>query len=279
MFAYGDSFIYAGVDSKDYNVILCSFDGEDDNSGNFGLEREIISEDFNGRLKKTHYGAKYTAPLEFKITIVKNPCNNDRNYFIYDEIRDINSWLTAYEFPQKLYINSEYLHDVYFNAIFSNIEFRRINGEIVALTFTVTCDSPYAWEDFNRIYDCSSGETQITFYNNSDEKNKLFYPNIKILSYSPTPQPITIINTSTDDENNKVIFKGVNITETITMFGDNLQFISTENISKYQNDVSNNNGYFNFEWLYMKSGKNILTVNGACQITISGAYPRKVGVN
>ena len=50
-------------------------------------------------------------------------------------------------------------------------------------------------------------------------------------------------------------------------------------ISKYQNDVSNNNGYFNFEWLYMKSGKNILTVNGACQITISGAYPRKVGVN
>ena len=87
MFAYGDSFIYAGVDSKDYNVILCSFDGEDDNSGNFGLEREIISEDFNGRLKKTHYGAKYTAPLEFKITIVKNPCNNDRNYFIYDENR------------------------------------------------------------------------------------------------------------------------------------------------------------------------------------------------
>ena len=85
-----------------------------------------------------------------------------QNYFIYDEIRDINSWLTAYEFPQKLYINSEYLHDVYFNAIFSNIEFRRINGEIVALTFTVTCDSPYAWEDFSRVYDCSSGETQIT---------------------------------------------------------------------------------------------------------------------
>lgn len=281
MFAYGDGFTYAGIDSNDFNVILCSFDNADDMTGNFALKREIISEGFNGRLKNTHYGTKYSAPLEFNITIVKNPCKNNRDYFLYDEIQDINSWLTAYNYPQKLIIYSDYLHDVYFNALFTDIEYNKVGDNIVALTFTVVCDSPYAWEDFNRIFDCSSSTSethQITFYNNSNEKLKLFYPNLEIISYSPTVQSVSITNKSTDDEDNKVVFQGLKASEIITMDGELLQFTSSDNTQKYKNDITNKLGYFNFEWLYLIPGKNILEVEGNCRLKIYGSYARKVGV-
>ena len=147
MAQFGKYFEYNGHSSQEFNLMLASFDEVDEYAT--GMEREVQRGDMNRyRFKPNHMGMTYNSPLEFEVTFIKDMCNGSDLEFTRSEYRRIVDWLTEPEYP-SLYHMTDYEEDWadeeedYF-GVFSNIQ-NHAYGEVIGITATFTCDSPFAW--------------------------------------------------------------------------------------------------------------------------------------
>lgn len=91
MAIFGKYFEFNGKSSEDFGLMIASFDLID--SIPMGLERNVNIGEMNYyRLKPNHFGAIYTNPLQFTVTVVKDPDSSERNFFTRSEISKINAW-------------------------------------------------------------------------------------------------------------------------------------------------------------------------------------------
>lgn len=264
----GSSLVYNNQSSEEFGVILVSFSNTANELQSLGLSREILyDETVKGR--RNIYGSKYNDVLSFDFTLVKK----NGLYFTNDDIREINRWLSGYQFPKKMTINNEGLNtqNTYFNCIITESHQNVAGRTTIGLSYTATCDAPYGWEDFETEYIITKPNQSILFCNTSDELGDYLYPTLTITMTKAGN--FTLYNTQ--EPNNIISFTDLVVDEKLTL--DCLNEIVTSSEEKRTNTIGGVNN-FSYNWLRLLPNDNNLIASGNSIIKIFGTFPRKVGV-
>lgn len=270
MASFGNYFTYNGHSSSEFNCIIATFDQVD--SYNTGLFRDVQRGDINRyRYKPNHFGTVYADVLTFNVTLIKNICDsNEAQCFSRSEYREIAAWLTEPEYP-KLYEMTEYTEDwndeaeCYF-GIFSNVE-NHAAGEIVGITATFTCDSPFAWGPLKTVSWSESGPKTV----NIDSDVKYTYP---IISFTANSACSIAFRNITDDDS--IIFEAPTGGDVIVIDSNKLTITDNAGIPIYLSDIGVSDPTTVY-WPRLLQGNNTLTYTGDATVTMTYREARKVG--
>ena len=279
------SFVFNGVNSEDFDVIIAWIDSDVDVSTN-GLNREIIKSTNNKRkIKDNIYGTETTETIIFSLSLVKI----DGSEIERPESIRINQWLTSSPLPQLLKFNDNDSYMLHYYAVCTQINDIVIGGRLVGKELRLETNSPYAFMNkIEKNFDVT--DTQIFYLNNtSDTYDGYFYPTISI---STTDNNKIVIENITDKKSVTLDFTNVNSDEN----GNKTVILSSENMilsdknndllclsavgwgKDYQSYVSSTDSYMtNLYWFRLVNGLNEIKVTGNCNFKIECEFTRKAG--
>lgn len=274
MAVFGKYFEFNGKSSEDFDLTIVSFDVL--NSISMGLERNVNIGEMNFfRQRPNHFGATYTNPLQFDVTVVKNPDTSDRKFFTRSEIGQINAWLTSPRFPKLFHMtdyddateSDEYVD--YFVTI-QNVESTFIQ-EVIGLKFTLTCDSPFGYSEEKEEILSTSGK-KYSIFNETDDLESYIYPVIEV-----TPKDkndITITNIT--DNASSITFNPTGANNTIYIDCQNLTIKNSIGTLIPLTDLNILDPQ-KIYWFKLLSGQNEISFSGNATIKIKYREYRKVG--
>lgn len=198
-------FIYNNQSLSSFKFKVVSF--ENSSELPLGLERTVEKSQKNRfRLDSNIYSVIYSNDLEFKISIMKDPCtfiDADDQKITEMELRTITKWLTSTSVPKWLEKkNGTEIDDIRYNGIFTNIE-PFFLGELYGLTLTFSCTSSFGYTHDKVTEKQLAGITNFMINNNSDLLESYCYPTILL---SPTANTdfflINLSDTEIKDQGN-----------------------------------------------------------------------------
>ena len=233
----GNYFVYNGISSKDFGLILVSINTSL-NEVTSGSGIEIKSESVMKNPKKLFLGAKENLSLEFPIEIVsKEPI--DLPTFLR-----IKNWLFGNPTYHKLQIEDEWYSDFYFNCILKANEDIKFGGQYFGIRCNVECDSPYAYTfPQTNIYNFDSSAINYFEFDNFSAEIYGLRPIIEF-KLSNSGKDFKILNLETNR-----IFEMTNLSpnEIITVDNQNEIITSNTGLNRFKNLSRNKNqGYLSF---------------------------------
>ena len=266
MNVYGKNFIFNGISSEKYNLVLCSIDSHEPNRET-GLTQTLNKGELNPHRNTPNlYSVQYSDVLKFDITIIKRnnlPIENN-------ERREIVAWLTS-----PIFYTSFKIEDCEVNGYHENIEYFvkstgctdfMPSGYISGLTFNFECNAPYGFSEQESNTFVCNGSTKISINNTSDELFQDYYPTI-IVKGTSTGE-VTFINNKYPENPMKINIKNG---QTLIIDCQNGNINDNTNTFDYETDT-------NLIWLRLVHGHNNITISGNCTGEIQCRYVRKVGI-
>jgi len=254
----GMNFVYDGVSSDIYDVIMVDFESPTPSNDE---ETSLLTGKSTSGDRWDLYGVEYASPLTSSITII----NNDSTYIDTEKQVALKKWLCKNRYGW-FQVEQEDMADIYYRCIFNNPKIYNLGRRNAGLIFTMTCDAPYAWSaEFNRKFSVLESTGTFTFNHTSDFDEYILRPVVTITSN--TNGSIEIINTS--DHSRTVKVDNCVVGEVITIDGLN------DKISSSNGRVVINSWNKNF--LELIEGKNNLSIKGKCSVNLSYRLPRRVG--
>ena len=250
-------FIFDGKRASDYGLITCSFDGERQPVTGGEVEFEVVKPPDNDKFE--FYGAQYTAPLEWNISVMKNPClyTEDNTYISNEEERMIYKWLQRRDGYHWLCFCEQYEDaEVYFNVKI-NIIPHYIGGKTAGLDLTITADSAFGYTDLKKKVGTLSSSSPFTFYIDTDTTNYLL-PEIYIAGSGSF-----YISNDSDPVRSKKNNKAAEFTNV-----SGTMYMNSEYGILDGTDLSN----FNCRFLRLVDGKNVFTTNSTSNIKLEILY-------
>lgn len=276
MFMFCTEFIFDGISSKEYNLIICSFDGHKSGSATAGSHIEYTTFKAPNSDRWTRTGSSYNEQLTFTFQICKYKYSTGIDEPLSErELAFIMRWLVQKDYKELQFIQEGY-ENIFYNCQI-NVEKYEANGRCYGLSLTVVCDAPWGWSEIKQATISSSTTSLTKLYDDSDEIG-VIYPSVTILSKAGTkskPQDITIYNNMTGIETR---IKNCVSNEKIEMH--DMIINSSENID---------NGYHttlmdDFNWKWFSIGNSLgdrvneIKVTGNCKVNLSWRVPRKAVV-
>ena len=265
---------YNGVFSNELNMpdmITCVAMDSDNGETSTYLNREaVVSETYDGRYKKIS-NFKYTETFAPKFSFFKK----DLGDFTMDEVRIVLKWLTSKDTTALLETYYDDSNVVSWASIggWTEIQMHKIaNNRTIAITAVWDSISPFALSDLYTVTKTiTSTDNKITINIDTDD-NKPVYPRVTIQTSSAD---VKFTNKHTDLLNNSKSYSSLELAnnnsgEKIIVDGAN-KIISSSSTKRIFGDD------FNWVWLELYDGKNELTVNGNCTVTIEYREVRKIG--
>lgn len=267
---YNNIFSDIGLGALDI-ILDVAFDSDNGAMSSYLNRSAVASESHDGRYKNTtRY--KFDELFSPQFTIVKK----DFSDFTQEEVRKVLKYLTITDKPALL----EVYYDGASNVVdwaciggFTSIEMYKIaNSRTVGIVAQFEAITPFAMSDIYTITKTiTSADNKITINIDTDD-NKPVYPRVTIQTNG---NDIKFINTHTDFFNVSNSYNSLELTnnastETVTVDGAN-QIIKTSLTRRIFGDD------FNRVWLELYDGKNELTVDGNCTVTLTWRESRKVG--
>lgn len=283
-FITSDFFIFNGINSADYGIMIACLDSSDTDVSINGLSREIKKTAPKNKLRHTIYGAENTDVITFSFNIVKA----DGTEFTRSESININRWLTSSPLPQKLQFIDNDPCPLHYYAICSQIKDYVYGGKLIGKELLFETDSPFAFSDkAEKIYKIPESKT-FFLYNCADTYNDTYYPVITLLTASDsvvieniTDRKSVTINTvrlNPDESGNKTVKLD---SGKLTVSGQDNRLIPADRLGwneKYRSYVSSLDDYIDFiYWPRLLKGLNEIKVTGSCSLKIEYEYPRKAG--
>ena len=278
MFLYCTEFVFDGVSSKEYDMIICSFNGSSNGEVTAGSNIEFTTFKAPGVNRWLKTGATYNEQLTFNFQICKYKCNQPISEPISErELAFLMRWLVRKEFRELQFIQEGY-ENIYYNCQI-NVQKYEVAGECYGLTLTVICDAPWGWSEQMTSTISSSTSTTMQLYDSSDEIG-VVYPSIEIISKSS--QDISISNKMNGI---KMLIRNCVANEQIDI-RDKIITSSECYESSVGTGYAGNHStlYDDFNWKWFAIGNtfnnrvNEITVNGNCDIKLSWRVPRKAVV-
>jgi len=276
MTKFGKYFKYDGKTTEDFGLIIGSFENKTETE--IGLERSVDRGESNTyRTRANHFGTYYDDVLTFEITLIKDPCkfSGEDLYFTRSETRKINRWLTSSHYPILFHMTDYDNHiiadeQVDYFGIFNSVEAHKAVN-IAGLTFTFTCDSPFAYSSVKEEVITSETSVNSIIYNDSDEAHDYVYPLLKI-----TPNIDGIITIKNETDSNGTMDINCLIGNVVYIDAQKLKvtdlaggLISFEKLGI--NDVDN------IYWMRFCSGENKIKIIGNATVRFTWREARKVG--
>lgn len=251
------------------DVILdVSFDSDNGTMSSYLNRSAVASESHDGRYKNT-YKYKYDELFSPRFTIVKK----DFSDFTQDEVRKVLKYLTSTDKPALLEVYYEDNDVVSWACIggWTSIETYKIaNSRTVGIVAQFEAITPYA---MSRLYEKVTNNTiQIDI---ETDDNQPVYPCITI-QQKGTSGDVKITNQHYDAFGSPstpitTTVKNNGQTEKIVLDGAN-RVISSTNARRIFGD-----DFVDWIWLPLYDGKNVITIDGNCDVTFEYREVRKVG--
>lgn len=138
-------FVFDGVDSSAYNLMIGSYNGARDEDATLGTLMTINSVKAPRRSHWIYTDSVYEEPLSFSFPICKMDCTNiEDKVFTREEIAAIMMWLVRDDGYHYLSFNDEEYGDVYYNC-YITLEQQIVGNDTVGFQATITCDAPWGW--------------------------------------------------------------------------------------------------------------------------------------
>lgn len=257
----GNLFLFDGIPSDYYHLILYSFEPSTTEENDSGAKLEIVEDRTSRSCYPIHYGCLKQKPLTFEMVFGSlQPLDK------YD-VEQIVSWLTEHEDYCELEIIQPDLSAYKYRCLIADLKTIHINGLPIAFRSTVICDSPYAYT-YPQEYNFTIENTKtIQLYNESNASHYL-YPKMSI---KPKEQVKTISLQNHSDGDRICRFDGLSGAKNLEITVDNQRQIITAN---NKDDLYN---LFNGNFFRLAKGMNQLTVSGDCTLQIICEFPKKVG--
>lgn len=251
------SFIFDDISSNNYNVGIYTINGTNNHSTNDEKTTETISKSVYCDTWDLHNVA-YDEPLKFNVTLCKN---SKDGFTIQDEIA-IKKWLCR-NTRKILQIEHDDFYGVRFNCRFTNPREEIFGANMIGLTFTVICDSPYGWSDVEEYSFSSTTTNSIMLLLDTQFADKCIYPVLTINNASGT---IKIKNITTNEE---TVIANCISSETITLncIKDMIETTSAHNVISDWNKIS----------ISLIDGENELLLTGSFTVEIKYITPVRVG--
>lgn len=282
-FITAKSFVFNGINSSDYNVVIGWVDSDITVSEN-GLNREVRKTTNQTRTTANIYGAENIDVISFEFDIVRI----DGKEITRTQSIMINQWLTASPLPQLLKFNDSDGYVLHYYAVCTQIEDIVIGGRLVGKKLKFETNSPFAFAEKNIKNFNINGTLSFHVNNFADTYNGIFYPTIAILTQADS----IIIENITDKKsvtiNTSKLIAGSDGYKYIKLDSNNMAVLDRNNklipISQlgwnenYKSYVSSINGYIdNIYWFRLVKGMNEIKVVGSCKFTMEYEFPRKAG--
>ncbi len=198
----GSHFIFNNIDSRDYEVMLCSFDGSSDEELPI-MELEPIRDDY--ARCNVDYGAKCSDVLTFGLSITHDETRLGEPFSRSEKHKIIN-WLMDGPDLKWLTVYNEEDRTINYLCRVTNITEKRFSGNTIGFICEITCDSAYAYSDII---------THEYNFNISDYNEEG--------SFSDDIKDTISLNVQTEDLN-KIIFPKVELTS-VPIIYDELDII------------------------------------------------------
>lgn len=263
----GCSFIFDGIPCEQYELMLYDIGEYAQSSGKFASGVSVIEEKLPKRWKPYFYGTKIDNTLEFTLVFGVNERRIDSGEHLDRyEMAEIAAWLTGHDGYRWLEIMQEDLINIRYKCIITSLEVVEENGVPWALSASVKCDSPYAYNYPAEYKYEIDGESEIFFYNESSHG----------FDYEP------VIEFEIKSGNSFGIVNHMDA-DSVIQFSSLPSAIKTLRIDNDRRIVTTGDSginpypYFNFGFLKLKRGENHLTVNGNGILKIQCEFPVNVG--
>ena len=255
---YGKHFTYAGISSREYDLVITSM-----TSSVFSRVRgEERSEKFYGRKAWRDYSLGTIwdgSPVSFSVEVARQTALSA------EEIRQIEKWLFNRTSYAKLYMDAEDDYDnetsetidgqvkrLYLNCKMTNPSKLRYDSGIVGFSFTMECDSGFAHQDaITKIFDIAGDQdfSGLLALDIDSDMPGYLYPKVTITTGS-SGGDITIIN-MTDSSTRQTRILSVPASTSVILNGE-INYVS----SGYYTSFPGQN------FLRLLDGENSISVTG-----------------
>jgi hypothetical protein len=252
------------------DLIMCvALDSDNGEVGTYLNREAVASESHDGRYKRIH-SFKYTETFAPKFTFIKSNFGN----FELDEVRTVLKWLTSKDTTAILETYYDDSNVVSWASIggFVDLQTHKLaNNRTIAITATWDSISPFALSDLHTVTKTITSTGTITINIDTDD-NKPIYPRVTIKANNAN---IKFTNKHTNFFNVSKLYNSLSLLnntygEMIVVDGAN-KLISSSSTNRIFGDD------FNWVWLELHDGKNEITIEGNCTVTLEYREIRKVG--
>ena len=245
---YGSTFVYNDLSSDQFGLRIGELDGGGVNDLMGSNSLEIVEQKIYRRSTPFFYGSTAAPKLSFEVSAYSE---QDLDGDMLAEIQ--RAYFSTRVYKQFKIMQSD-ISDTYFNALLLDPKITKIGNVGKGITFTVSCDSPFAWH-YPKITTWSFAGADIdeskTFLNNSDDSGAYLYPSLTI-TMNTTGGNATITNS--DDGNRVFQFTGLSANEVIIMDCSRQTLSSSTGLKRL--------GLFNKKFLRLVPGINHLRIQG-----------------
>lgn len=267
-------FEYNNLSTADKNLLIVDFEEKDNLES--GLNREILKSETNSaRFNSNYLGTKYTNVITFTKSLVKA----DESAFTRDEISSIAGWLTSPKYPRTLKVTDDDNHIIYYEGLFTSLQYKTAGIGVIGITFTFTNNSPFCYIEETDSYELTQNGS-IEFLCHSDCYEDYSYPAVS-LKYNGTENDyarITFKNEQITNINHSVSYKCLS----------HLEYRVDNEKRMLKSAISDDIGYeeigwsadSDVGWLRLINGKNIFDITSTAYpvtITITNKSPKKLG--
>lgn len=277
-------FIFNGISSRDYDVVISWVDAEPDVATS-GLSREIKKSEKQNGTRSHIYGAENTDTITFNFSIVKI---SGEEITRIESIR-INKWLTSSSLPQLLKFNDNDAYPLHYYAVCTQIKDILAGGRLIGKDLIFETDSAYAFSDkMEKTFEIAGSKT-FSLNNSSDAYGGIYYPVVTIEDQSTdsiiienmTDKKSVTINTfaiAADGDGKRVVKLD---SEKMTALDKDGRLLPINKLgwgAGYRSYVFSIGDYIDgIYWLRLLKGVNEIKVIGTCILKITYEYPRKAG--
>lgn len=263
---YGSTFVFNGIPSEGYDLMLYEVGPIPDTDAPFASMGTIQEEVIGNRWKPYFYGVQQGTKLQFTFTFGVNQERIDAGQFLDRfEIAEIASWLTDRTGYHFLSIDQPDMVDVRYKCMVTALSLVPYGNVPIALRATVQCDSPYAYLH-PKTYSFSVTDTRVVSLHNSSSLNSYYWPQMQLTIHGGNS--FEIINLS--DHGRTLSFTDMPADTGRIMIDNDRQIITCD---------SGDNLYdcCNLHFFRLKRGMNQIQLTGYGDVTLTCEYPVNVG--
>lgn len=254
-------FVYDGVASSAYNLKLLRIDETDGYTTGMGVpQKSFVMVKTNRSAEKQIVGLNIDDTQTFKVQILVDRDEGNPTPIPRNQVKLIRNWLFNKTNFKKMYFMQPDLKDLYYNAVFTDVEDLQLEGEIIGFEATVVTDNT----GMHRIRKITKKCTDYTTFNIVNNTSSLFptYPKIYLTMHTAYLD----LNINGRD------------TSLINMIPESEIMIDSKSliIEAGLNELWDGN--FNLVYPELKPGRNSVTVTGNVDITFEIDEIEEVGV-
>lgn len=260
---FATDFIFNGELASDYNLVICSINGNDIETSPNGASITPVQVKSAASDVWQYIRGNYDEALSATIQVIKKSCDDsyDNAFFSVYEQREINRWLNKRDGFHEFKLIKEGFDGIVFNAQI-NVNKVELMGKVIGFELNIITDKPYAYFDevTEYINSSASSDKHFILFNNGDEDGEI-----------DTIVKVTCLNAGTLRIYNEATQKSLILSD--------CEYDETVYFDSKKREVKSNRrtagqllDKFNFGWIKLKrengDGTNVLTINMDANIEV-----------